>query len=219
MPKKKDENPRSRKFLIELYPDNAEHMKAYDKLNKAYNIVGILHNRDVYDKERKNEAGEVVNAIGELKKEHYHIILSFDNQRFLNPVAKELGIASRFVEKVGSYKTVCRYLIHLDDEDKAQYSLDELFGSPDMIADVKKFCNEEQSLTNIAIELMQIIDNTDAYFSEGKLFAKVCELGYCRYYNSLQRGLNAYLCDHNDLYTNSKKTDFRLVKRDNEVIS
>lgn len=219
MPKKKEENPRSKNFLIELYPDNAEHIAVFDKLNKSYNTVGILHNRDVYDKERKNEAGEIVNGIGEVKKEHYHIIVSFDNQRYLNGVSKEIGLDKRFIQKVDSFKTISRYLIHLDNEDKAQYTLDELFGTPDMIAKVKKFCDEEKSLTNIAFELMHIIDTTDDYISEGQLFRIVCSLGYCSFYNRVQRGLNAVLYEHNEKYQKGFKGSLRLCKGDFEEIS
>ena len=218
MAKKKEDNPRARNFFIELYPDNSEHMAVFDKLNKSYNTVGILHNCDVYEKERKNEAGEIVNGIGELKKEHYHIIVAFDNQRYLNGVAKEIGLEKRFIQKVDSFKKVARYLIHLDNEEKYQYNIDDVFGTPDMIAKVKKCCAEEQSLSNIAFELIHIIDSTDDYISEGQLFRIICTLGYCCYYNRLQRGLHGVLYDHNEKYRKGYKPDLKLCTRDFEEI-
>ena len=160
-----EDNPRARQFLIELYPDNSEHMNVFLKLNKGYNFVGIKHNRDVYEKERKNKAGEVVNAIGELKKEHMHIIIDFENQRYLNGISKEIGLEKRFIQKVDSFKKVSRYLIHLDNEEKAQYSFDELFGSPDMIAKAKKQCTEEQTPTSVCYELLNALDNIDGIVS------------------------------------------------------
>lgn len=200
MPKKTEDNPRARDFLIELYPDNSVHMAVFEKLNKGYNIVGIKHDRDVYEEERKNEAGEIVNGIGELKKEHFHIIISFDNARYLNGISKELGLEKRFIQKVQSYKQCARYLIHLDNEEKAQYTLDELFGNADMIAKAKKCCVEEQTLTMVVYDLLNELDTRDRVVTSGELARIALSMGYISQYNRLKSVFNDFVYEHNEKY-------------------
>ena len=60
------------------------------------------------------------------KKEHFHIILSFENATKKDTLAKKLGIPSNYIDEIKSFRTICRYLIHKDDEDKYQYSLDQV---------------------------------------------------------------------------------------------
>lgn len=219
MPKKiKGDNPRSKNFLIELYPDNAEHMAVFEKLSKSYNIVGILHNRDVYNKERKNEAGEIVNEIGELKKAHYHIIVSFENQRYLNAVADEIGLENRFLEKPNSFKVIARYLIHLDDEDKAQYTLDELFGSAEMIAKVKSCCTADKSDTYIVNELLAILDSFDSYVDSAAMIRIALEMGYISKYNRYRWLFNDLLYSHNLPYQKANNGNLKVCNTDFEEI-
>lgn len=218
MATKNEDNSRARDFFIELYPDNSEHMTVFEKLNKGYNIVGIKHNRDVYEEERKNDAGEIINGIGELKKEHLHIILEFDNQRYLNGISKELGLEKRFIQKVQSFKQCSRYLIHLDNEEKAQYSLDELFGNPDMIAKAKKCCTEEQSASSIMWELLNILDSFDRSVSNGEMGRIALSMGYITQYNRFKSVFNDFLYEHNEKYQTGFKADLRVVNRDFEEI-
>lgn len=218
MAKRIEDNPRSRQFLIELYPDNAEHMKVFLKLNKGYNFVGIKHNRDVYEKERKNEAGEIVNAIGELKKEHMHIIIEFANQRYLNGISKEIGLEKRFIQKVDSFKKVSRYLIHLDNEEKAQYLLDELFGSPDMITKAKKQCTEEQTPTSVCYELLNALDNIDGIVSCGQIARIALCTGQIAVYNRFRSVFADWIYEHNEKYAKGYKADLKLCSRDFEEI-
>lgn len=218
MAKKTEDNPRARDFLIELYLDNSEHMAIFEKLNKSYNFVGILHNRDVYEQERKNEAGEIVNVIGEIKKEHMHIIVAFENQRYLNGVSKEIGLEKRFIQKVQSFKKCARYLIHLDNEEKAQYTLDELFGVADMLAKVKKCCTEEQTLTSIVYALLKELDSLDRVVTNGEFARIALGMGYIAQYNRLKGVFNDFVYEHNEKYSKSYKADLKLCNRDFEEI-
>lgn len=60
------------------------------------------------------------------KKEHFHVILSFENATKKETLAKKLGIQENYIDEIKSFRTICRYLIHIDDEDKFQYSLDQV---------------------------------------------------------------------------------------------
>lgn len=196
--KRINENPRSRDFLIELYPDNESHISVLEKLQESYNYVGIVHNKDVYEKERKDDDGNIVNSIGDVKKEHMHIIVSFSNQRYLNGVAKELELDKRFIQKVDSFKKVSRYLIHLDNEEKAQYTLDEIFGSLDLCNKVKKFCTEEYSITNIICELVDYLDSLERVVTNGEIARVALSMGYIAQYNRFKSVFNDLVYEHNE---------------------
>lgn len=60
------------------------------------------------------------------KKEHFHVILSFENATKKETLSKKLGIQQNYIDEIKSFRTICRYLTHIDDEDKFQYSLDQV---------------------------------------------------------------------------------------------
>ena len=57
------------------------------------------------------------------KKEHYHAILSFENAKNKSTLSKQLGVPENYIDPIKNFRTICRYLTHIDDEDKYQYSL------------------------------------------------------------------------------------------------
>lgn len=72
-------------------------------------LISPLHNLD------KNESGE-------LKKEHYHIMLLFDGPKTIDQAQKIFdSIGATKCIPVNSVRGQARYLCHLDDPDKAPY--------------------------------------------------------------------------------------------------
>lgn len=119
--KKTPDKIRDRKYCGILYPDCQRHEKIiYDLKNNKYNSISILHDMDIY------EQGELK---GQKKKPHYHFIISFANARYLTSVAKELNLENYELEPVDYYRGSLRYLLHLDNPEKAQYFETFAFGS------------------------------------------------------------------------------------------
>ena len=117
-------NSRTRSFNLLLYPDNTEHEKVLKMLTESvYSFVGICHDKDIYTEDSENHCA------GELKKEHYHIIIKFENARTKSAVAKELEIDERFIDETKSFNSFSKYLLHRGEPDKYQYDTDELFGT------------------------------------------------------------------------------------------
>ena len=87
------------------------------------------------------------------KKEHYHVILSFENATKKSSLANKLGIQENYIDEVKSFRTICRYLIHKDDDDKFQYSLDQVKISPlferEYLKQFDDIESEEQIIDNI----------------------------------------------------------------------
>lgn len=115
---------RSRKFQILAYPDSSP--KLIDTLKEfGWDFVAILHDKD------KNKDGSV-------KKEHWHIYLSFVNACFNTSICKQLGLGENFVRKMEKSNEVkfLAYLTHFQSKDKYKYSDDELIYSSDAMLEL-----------------------------------------------------------------------------------
>lgn len=87
------------------------------------------------------------------KKCHYHVILSFENATSKSTLSNKLGVPENYISEIKSFRTICRYLIHKDDEDKIQYSLDQVIISKPFTREyLKQFDDlesEEEIISNI----------------------------------------------------------------------
>lgn len=111
MVKKKVSNERSLYWCLVLYPgEDPKHRIALDYIQFNYSYAFIKHDKDTTD-------------TGELKKEHYHVIIRFNNYRWRNAVAEELGITPNYLEKCRNLEKSLKYLIHFDNENKYQYDI------------------------------------------------------------------------------------------------
>lgn len=158
------EKYRSRVHMILLYPDNKSHVEALEKIKASYDFAGILHNKD------KMEDGTD-------KKDHWHIVVRFSQAKWNTAICKELGIEERFIEDVKKFDNALQYLIHYNDNDKAQYTTDEVFGSlkTKLVESINKV---EKSEGEKVVELIEFIKNYDGRLTITE-FAQYCAMnGY-----------------------------------------
>lgn len=116
-------------------------------------LVSPLHNKDV-------------NKDGTPKKAHYHIILLFESlksEQQVQALANSFGGVKVIpVHSLGAYS---RYLCHMDDLDKAQYSKEDIIEIGG--ADYKECCrqndnaNQEKNLIKLT---HLVLDNDITYF-------------------------------------------------------
>lgn len=157
------EKYRARVHMLLLYPENEIHANAVEKIKSSYDYAMVLHNRDVTEE-------------GELKKEHWHIVLRFSQAVWNTAIAKELGIEERFIEQSRKFENSLQYLMHYNDTDKVQYSIDEISGT------LKKRLQEsinkvEKSEGEKVTEIIEYIDTQEKITFRD--FAKYCaENGY-----------------------------------------
>lgn len=144
------EKYRSRVHMLLLYPEDESHRKAVEKIEQSYDYAMILHNKDYWTEEDEKKNPDHVQ--GEVKKEHWHIVLRFNQAVWSTAICKELGIEHNYIENVKRFDNALQYLIHYNDSDKAQYSQDEVKG-------------------NLRQKLVESINKVEK--SEGE---KVCEL-------------------------------------------
>lgn len=167
MPRKKpvtvDEKPiekkdtRARAFATVIYPESLppdwlERLKG--TMWKGF--VSPLHDKDV-------------NADGTPKKPHYHVLIMFDGNSKKNydtqikPIFEkcfEKGFAGR--EEVMSTVGYARYLCHLDNPEKAQYSKQDVtsFGGANYITTIG--CAEDND--RIQREILEFIETNDVMY-------------------------------------------------------
>lgn len=93
------------------------------------------------------------------KKEHFHVVLRFENNKTKEALSKELGIPINYIDPVKNFRTICRYLIHKDDEDKYQYSLDQVQVSEAFEREYKKQFDDIESEDTIIDNIYKFIDS------------------------------------------------------------
>lgn len=127
---KRETKSKSRLLCLLLYPDeNPAHKEALECLFKYYNVLAINHNQDVYLYDEFDDEGNTKHSAGELKKSHYHIMIQFQNARYISGVAKELDIEEHLIQKCSSFESYVLYMIHRDEPLKHQYEFKDLKGS------------------------------------------------------------------------------------------
>lgn len=102
---------RSKNFMTLAYPESISKFDLIDFLDSlciSY-LVSPIHDLDITDD-------------GLLKKSHWHVVLIFDSLKSVNQVRDLLDSRLVGCEIVNSLESYARYLTHMDNPDKAQYS-------------------------------------------------------------------------------------------------
>lgn len=156
-------NYKTRTFSFLLYPEtNERHAKALAALQQSYQFLGICHTQDT----QVNEAGEI-----EPKANHWHCIVKFRQPRYLSAVSEELDVEPNLFRDCKNFDGYSRYMLHLDDPDKAQYKFDELVGSLKPLAE--KACIGQETEDERFLRLIELLESLSCEVTL-KQFVKTC---------------------------------------------
>lgn len=116
---------RTRNFATVVYPESSPE-NWEDILTEQFvpAFISPLHDKDI-------------NPGGEAKKAHYHVMIMFDGVKTIEQAQSIFtligGVGCEVVQSVRGY---ARYLCHLDNPEKAQYSQDEVrsMGGADFVS-------------------------------------------------------------------------------------
>lgn len=111
------ENKRGRNWTMVIYPESTPKnwRDVLDDLHIAW-IESPLHDKDV-------------NPDGEVKKPHWHILLTFEgNKSYQQVKAIADDLNAPIPQRVESARGMVRYMIHMDNPEKYQYSRSKIIG-------------------------------------------------------------------------------------------
>lgn len=113
----KEKETRTRTWTFVLYPESApDHWRDMLDLMHIEWIESPLHDKDL-------------NADGEPKKPHIHVLLMFGGVKSFDQVREITeAINCPIPQKVHNAKALVRYMAHLDNPEKAQYNTCEIIG-------------------------------------------------------------------------------------------
>lgn len=190
---------RDRKFVAVLYPEDASHAVAIEKLKQGgYNFAAILHDKDVY------EEGD---HKGELKKPHWHIVLRFKNAVWNTAISKELGITANYLEACKDVDSALLYLVHYGHNDKFQYEYEAVFGPLGLkLATLLADTDEGTRVLNI----LEIIENSPGPIGYSELLKKAVSAGLYSDLRRMGHFATALIREHNyEVWQSTAEADKR----------
>lgn len=181
---------RKRNWTMLLYPEDPAHVEAMSRLQSGgYKYVAILHDSDVWA-----EGESETHPAGEVKKEHWHVVLKFPQARWNTAIAEELGIAPNYMEACTNFDAACLYLVHANNEEKHQYDPSALFGS--LVSAVNKLLVDDDEGTRV-LQIVEKIDGAPGRCSYREVLVWACNNGLYGEFRRLGTGVKYLLDEHN----------------------
>lgn len=141
-------NMNPRVYATIVYPESAP--EGWKEILDSMHIeafISPLHDKDKYDKDTEEHKK------GELKKPHYHVMLMFGGKKSPDTVKQIINdFGGVGMEVVKNTKGMARYLCHLDNKEKAQYSIEDVISMAG--ASYEKACKFDEEDPMRAVEEM-----------------------------------------------------------------
>lgn len=156
---------RTKNFMFIVYPDNKHLSENWQEVIKDYGhkaFISPIHDKDKYEKDVKNDKGEITHKKGEFKKPHYHVCVCRSTPTTVKAIVKyfvkmSTDFDSQDVEFVReSVPAVYRYFSHEGKPNKAQYDATKI----EKINGFELFDYEQKTRTDsmrAGIEVMKLI--------------------------------------------------------------
>lgn len=157
-------NFKSSKFRLMLYPEDKTHFNALEYIKSHYDCCYILHDKDIITQVDIDNHPDSNFKLGDLKKPHWHVVMRCGGSRWVSALANEFGITSNYFKRCDSYEKALQYLTHYNNEDKYQYSLDEVYGTLKSRL-VKVIENDGKTEDERILDLILYIDGYQGYLS------------------------------------------------------
>lgn len=141
-----NKDTRTRNWTIVLYPESAPSnwRDIIDDMHIEW-IESPLHDRDI-------------NATGEVKKAHWHILLLFGGVKSYEQVKELTDILNAPIpERCHNSKAMVRYMVHMDNPNKAQYNVSDIVshGGVDLSELLRPSSSERYTIINEMITYIQ----------------------------------------------------------------
>lgn len=151
---------RTRNFACVVYPESAP-ADWQEILSEQFvpAFISPLHDKDI-------------NPGGEQKKPHYHVMVMFEGKKSTDQVMAIFNtIGGVGCEKINSMRGYARYLCHLDNPEKQQYSPEH----------VRSFCGADyNNVIGLVTDKYKAIGEMIDYCEENNIVSYSELLKYCR---------------------------------------
>lgn len=192
----KRKGERTRNWMFIMYPDSApENWR--DILNDQHVQIAVspLHDRDV-------------NATGEPKKPHWHVVLAYESVKTKEQVQEVAdALNATEVKKVQSLSGMLRYLTHMDNPEKAQYDKDDIISFGGM--DVQNIILTSSDKVLMLEQIMNWIDEN--HCTKFTMLMRYCRTCKREWFEMLATGytlvITAYI---KDMWREEKETEARI---------
>ena len=170
---------RYRNFMFILYPEWHDYKDIIQNIKSNYKKWAYI--------EHKPETNE--------KKEHTHVILMLDSAIPTERICKKLGIPENLCQPIKGIRGACRYLTHIDYEDKNQYELanvklsggikntflkafDDLLSDDEILDRIYQFIEDNRDIMNpveMEIELSRFISSNNYNTVFKRFYNTICK--------------------------------------------
>lgn len=151
---------RTRNYATVVYPESAPD-DWQEILSQQFipSFISPLHDRDI-------------NPGGEPKKPHYHVLLMYDSTKTVEQAREVFDLIGGVgCEKVQSIRGYARYLCHLDNPEKAQYSEE----------DVRALCGADYiGIIGLILDRYKAIGEIIDWCKDNEVWSYADLLEYCR---------------------------------------
>lgn len=149
MVNEKVKEDRTRNWSFIVYPESAT--EKWREILDSYHVPWVespLHDKDV-------------NADGELKKAHWHVLIMFDGKKSYSQILQITEeLSASIPQKVANVKGLVRYFVHMDNPEKFQYLRSDIISHAG--ADIARLLDVSKSERYFLIrEMMQYIDENN----------------------------------------------------------
>lgn len=157
---------RTRVFATVVYPDSSGPLDEWKERLVQEHVAALIspfHDKDV-------------NPDGTQKKPHYHLLILFDGVKSESQVSEMLDRVLgedrvKVFENVNSTRGYARYLCHLDNPEKAQYSPDDVIGVGGAVY---------EEYIHLPTDDYAVLDEIFEFLDEAQLYFYASFMDYCR---------------------------------------
>lgn len=184
------EKYRSRNFALLLYPEDETHLTCIQLLEQGgYNYAAILHDKDTWSVSDP-EFDPAKHVDGEVKKEHFHVVIKFQNPKWSTGLAADLGIKENYIRDIKNLDKALLYLVHEGFPDKFQYDIEQVNGP--LKVNLQKLLLDEDEGSRV-LRIVEMIEESPSP-SYREILIKACKAGLYGEFRRLGSGVK-YLID------------------------
>ena len=180
------ENKKSNAFCMILYKDSTSY-----NYNEVLSYITKNYSQYAYIEHDAEE---------EDKKPHTHVVMYFPNRRYPNSIAKNDFNSTTIDLKLKQCNLIpmLRYLIHYDDEDKKQYSIENVKGT--LIDKLEKSIKGKQNELEYLKDILDLINSCKCKINYKTIFNYCIEYNYISAYLRYYSIIRDIIIEHNNNY-------------------